>query len=356
VLACSTGDFFVRFWRSSTKSRLFDVLMSDREVHCLRFSADGAFLAGVSSGGVVRVWDVGQRQDISRFAVVVGPNGELPVLAWSPDGSKIAAFDEAVQVWDLERGAHAFTLEQPPRSEIDSIQWSLASNELVCRGSHMHRPLVVDCSSGRVAWSIEQPGTEEEHGSPFAVQPGDPSYAPLAEDEARSMPEESFDACVTRRHPRGECAATGHGDGRLSLVDTTTCEVKSTLHGHADRVCLIAWSHDGSRLASVDVSGVLCIWDAACPCLLLTITATRDAALARTPGGYCEILNGTASEYRLAHAPELCSHARIYVPLGGLQEVLHRPEKVAAALRGDLSGDDASVELAGYGDLSSPVE
>jgi hypothetical protein len=220
----------------------------------------------------------------------------------------------------------------------------------------MNKPLVVDCLSGRVAWSIEQPETEEEHGPPFAAPPGDPSCAPLAEDEARSMPEELFDACVTRRHPRGECVATGHGDGRLSLVDTTTCEVKSTLRGHADRVCLIAWSHDGSRLASVDVAGVLCVWDAARPRLLLIITATRDAALARTPGGYCEILNGAASEYRIAHVPELCSHARIYVPLGGLQDVLRRPEKVAAALRGDLSGDDAGAELAGYGYLGGPVE
>jgi hypothetical protein len=71
----------------------------------------------------------------------------------------------------------------------------------------------------------------------------------------------------------------------------------------------------------------------------LTLTAAGDVALARTPSGFCEFVGGALDDFRLAVVTDPESHARLYVPLGDLREVLHRPDKIAAALQGNLASD-----------------
>jgi hypothetical protein len=88
------------------------------------------------------------------------------------------------------------------------------------------------------------------------------------------------------------------------------------------------------------------LWSVAQMALLASLSAVGDATLACTSGGFYMLALGSEEPERARLAlqhPE--GQAELYLPLGGLHEILHRPDKVAAALAGDLSGDDASAEL-----------
>ena len=59
--------------------------------------------------------------------------------------------------------------------------------------------------------------------------------------------------------PNGEVVAVGGTDGSVFLVDSVTAEVR-VLRGHDAPVRAVAWSRDGSELASGADDGVLIVW------------------------------------------------------------------------------------------------
>ncbi len=54
----------------------------------------------------------------------------------------------------------------------------------------------------------------------------------------------------------------GERDSTVRLWDANSGDALRELRGHRATVRAIAWSHDGSRLASADASGVVIVWDA----------------------------------------------------------------------------------------------
>ena len=84
----------------------------------------------------------------------------------------------------------------------------------------------------------------------------------------------------------GLTVATGQsGDAKIVLWDSSTRKVKGVLTSHTGAIALLAFSADGTRLASVDTNNKVCVWDpAACtrisaatcdPCLDLCWTSTQ---------------------------------------------------------------------------------
>ena len=82
--------------RSGRVLRVFRGQLSS--VTAVAFAPDGGLLATASEDGTVRVWDTG------RWAVrraLTHPGHELSEVAFSPDGSRLAAkSDAAVLLWD----------------------------------------------------------------------------------------------------------------------------------------------------------------------------------------------------------------------------------------------------------------
>ena len=156
--------------------------------------------------------------------------------------------------------------------------------------------------------------------------------------------------------PRWRGAETAAGwpavgyDGTVRLWDAETGREQAVLRSHAGGVSSVAWSGDGRRLASAGGRGIS-IWDISADCVLAVIEFAGPAWLTRTSGGFCVFTDEERSIQLAADHPEQ-SGTTWYLPLAGLRNLIHRPDKVQAALAGDLSGDDLAVELArrGWGD------
>ena len=156
--------------------------------------------------------------------------------------------------------------------------------------------------------------------------------------------------------------------------------------GHQLLVASVAWAPDGERIASPSWDGTARVWDAAsgrelaCDwdrsgrCLA---SGSKDGTVrcphlgrhhlspALHPRGRGAALTRTHSrrlllfEERSSEGPWFCLSARhpekpgsaLFLPLGGLREVLHRPDKAEAGLRANLRGDDSELEqgLAAHG-------
>jgi WD40 repeat protein len=62
------------------------------------FRPDGQQLAGLGSNGAVRIWEAASGRELATF------NGPAGVLAYSPDGQRLASAGQAVAVWDAASG------------------------------------------------------------------------------------------------------------------------------------------------------------------------------------------------------------------------------------------------------------
>ncbi|MFJ8779799.1 WD40 repeat domain-containing protein [Streptomyces sp. NPDC102476] len=123
----------VLLWQMPEFSRTAPVLaLPDAFVSRVAWSPDGGRLAvtPVAGHGPLTVWD-SRTWRVQREFGQPGGLGWAPCLAWSPDGSLLAApgpgeRTSVVQIWDVGAAAVVLTLEPPPPvpGHVWSVRWS----------------------------------------------------------------------------------------------------------------------------------------------------------------------------------------------------------------------------------------
>lgn len=104
----------------------------------------------------------------------------------------------------------------------------------------------------------------------------------------------------------------------------------------------LAWSPDGSMLATVETDGSILIRSGANLSTRLLLSHNESAQILSTPGGFFSF---DTEHSQSVMARVRSGDATAFAPLGGLRRILHRPDRVQAALRGDLSQDDIRPAL-----------
>jgi WD40 repeat protein/tRNA A-37 threonylcarbamoyl transferase component Bud32 len=162
-----------------------------------------------------------------------GHSNLVHVVAWSPDGSKLASGgdDRVVQVWEAFTWKHLLSYQEHTRS-LRSMIWSSDGN-LIASGSANQIGQVWESANGKCLAAYKQ------HRASSLFLAFSLSWSPL----------------------HGKRVASGGADKTVQVWEAVTGKHLSTYFGHADGIFDIAWSPDETYIASASEDRTVQIWE-----------------------------------------------------------------------------------------------
>jgi WD40 repeat protein/energy-coupling factor transporter ATP-binding protein EcfA2 len=292
------------------------------------FSSDGRELVATSGAGSVTVWDT---QSVTPVRTLGAPSPSSSALGATPgyyaplasgaevfsldvsaDGRLVAAarFDGTVRVWDVETGRDAFTVDPGPlQANYGTVAWSPDGDLLAVAANdgRTGRATVVDRSGRVLAVHQEEfgialsgltftPDGEQLVTTRLPTGPPAPDAGGVVTWDWRSGEVEPIidtPAAFALASPTGRLVATTSRQGTLTgsggpveVWDPAAGRRVATLAGSAGVVLDVAFSADGSRLATSGQDGTVRIWDPASGEELLVLRGQYPAfSVAFSPDG-----------------------------------------------------------------------
>jgi WD40 repeat protein len=231
----------------------------DGSISILAWSPDGSRLAVASRNDfAVRIWEVAKQK------MVLGPlrhSHEITSIAWEPDGQRLATggADEIVKIWEATTGREICRL-RGHRERITGLAWG--PNGRLASG----------CGDGSVKiWNS------------------------IRDQEANVLPGHGVRATAVSWSPDGKRLASGGDDGKVRIWDPATREEVRRFKGHDKGqvsqqfglIRSVAWSPDGTRLASAGLDGRAFVWEVASGREFFALPADRGCvwSVAWSPDG-----------------------------------------------------------------------
>jgi WD40 repeat protein/DNA-binding SARP family transcriptional activator len=244
------------------------------------FTPDGGRVVASSADGAVTVWDVDTGAPVQAIGPRASGDGEIQYLDVSADGQRIATSTDRVpvHVWEVSSGEQLFAVSGGSDGDdwVMDLVWSLDSGLLgiALFDGEAGWVAVVDRSGAVVATLREAPGAwfQSVSFSPDARllamtrqgERDDPALRIVQIwDWERGEIVRTIDSpswSVVFDPTRSRIATTGHLVGTAEVWDTATGERVATLASSA-MFHGIAFSDDGSRVATAGADGVVRLWD-----------------------------------------------------------------------------------------------
>ena len=269
----------------------------------MAFSPDGRRLASSNLGGVIKVWDLDATRPHEPLTLK-GHTGSVDSVTFSPDGMQIASasVDGTIKIWDARSEPEAQSFEghtmafSPDGNWLASINWE--------------QPVKLwDTTTGQ---NVRTLGSPTEANRSFALSPDGARLATGRQDgtvklwdvangrELRTIAEGGHTGKISnvKFSPDGKWLAwstcdtvgdvTGHGPAAVKLCDVATGQQRLTLRGHTQYIWSVAFSPDGTRLATTSMDRTVRVWDVATgqpirtfegPSFLIQIAFSPDGTL-----------------------------------------------------------------------------
>ena len=269
TIASGSADTTVKLWDVATGTEIISIQKRGYVV-AVTFSPDGKTLAWASSGKTT-LWDIATRTNVIIFEDAGNS------IAFSPDGKTLVCasrFSGIVKVWDIETGSaidlghtrtdnwrgdksiafsHDSTMLVSGARDGTIKLWNVETGENISNLLGVPKSWVrmVVCSpDGR---TIASRATKERYTRLWDIT----TQTTIAKLEDRSITALAFS------HD-GQLLASGTvgaSDCPIKLWDVTTMQNIAILEGHTNKIEHLAFSPDGTILASVDYNGTIKLWD-----------------------------------------------------------------------------------------------
>lgn len=217
----------VHIWEAATGKHILSYGSHFGSVRAVAWSPNSTYIASLGAwDNTVHVWEVATGRHILTYD---GHASFVHQIAWSPDGTDIASGsdDKTVQIWNASTGLQIKTYADHSES-VATVTWSPDGTHIASASSDgtMH---VWNSSTGRRAW---QHDIHSDHSWPHLSWSPNGTYI----------------------------VSSGRWDNTVEIWEASTGKLALTYRGHSSFVKAIAWSPDGSRIASGDSQGIVQVW------------------------------------------------------------------------------------------------
>jgi WD40 repeat protein len=202
--------------------------------------------------------------------VLTGLTGDFYAVAWSPDGTRIAAagYDSTSIVWDGRTGERLATLsghEEP----VFNLSWS-PSGEAIATASDDGTARIWDAATGEELFTLS--GHQGPVNAVVWSPSGDRVVTVSNDATARVWDTATGKELLTLAHeastiaaawsPLGNQVAVGDFSGEVIVWDGETGEQLLSLDGHAGAVNDVSWAPSADRIATASDDHTARVWDA----------------------------------------------------------------------------------------------
>jgi eukaryotic-like serine/threonine-protein kinase len=194
-------------------------------VEVVAWSPDGTRIASGSWDQTVQIWDAA---DGNKLNIYKGHTDQVFAVAWSPDSTRIASgsWDQTVQIWDATSG-QLLRIYQQHTDRVYAVAWSPDGTRIASGGNDntVH------------VWNVKS-------GQRLVIYRG---HTQRIRRVAWSSDSQYIASC-------------SH-DTKVHVWNAANGKLIYTYPGHTDRVVGLAWAPDG-RIASGSVDTTVQVWDA----------------------------------------------------------------------------------------------
>lgn len=269
MVASASDDKTIRLWDAATGVALQTLEGHTHWVTAVAFSPDSKVVASGSWDQTVRLWDIATYVAPQTLKSYRDP---VNAVAFSPDGNAVASasHDNTIQLWDVATGVAQQTLKGHT-SSVQAVEFS-PDGKVVASGSSDKTVRLWDVATGMalkmlkghtravctVAFSpdgkIVASVSNDHTGRLWNVATGRPTQKLVHEFPNFTNP--------VAFSPDGKVVALG-GCNIIRLWDTARGALLQILKGQVGYIDAVAFSLDGTIVASASRHGTVWLWNAA---------------------------------------------------------------------------------------------